>query len=84
MQGIVNLILNGDLDLKTVFSKFEVINNLFLIFIVIVVENFFYNKKKIVKIINSEYLYIFTIIFLFNLILIFGKFHEKTYIYFQF
>ena len=84
MRGIVNLILNGNLDLKTVFSKFEVINNLFLIFIVIVIENFFYNKKKVVKIINSEYLYIFTIIFLFNLILIFGKFHEKTYIYFQF
>ena len=84
MRGIVNLILNGNLDLKTVFSKFDVINNLFLIFIVIVIENFFYNKKKVVKIINSEYLYIFTIIFLFNLILIFGKFHEKTYIYFQF
>ena len=75
--------LKDILNFSQIIEKFYVVQNLFLIFILIVLDMVF-SKKNLVKIKNNYFLLGFTFIFILGLIITFGIFDEKKFIYFQF
>jgi D-alanyl-lipoteichoic acid acyltransferase DltB (MBOAT superfamily) len=75
--------LKDILNFSQIIEKFYVVQNLLLIFILIVLDMVF-SKKNLVKIKNNYFLLGFTFIFILGLIITFGIFDEKKFIYFQF
>ena len=75
--------LKDILNFSQIIEKFYVVQNLLLIFILIVLDMVF-SKKKLIKIKNNYFLLGFTFIFILGLIITFGIFDEKKFIYFQF
>jgi D-alanyl-lipoteichoic acid acyltransferase DltB (MBOAT superfamily) len=66
-----------------IIEKFYVIQNLFLIFILVFLD-YFLTKRNLIKIKNSNFSFGFSIMIMFGLLLTFGIFDEKKFIYFQF
>ena len=64
-------------------NKFYVIQNLFIILILIFFD-LLLNKKNLIRIKNNYFLLGFSLITMIGLILTFGIFDEKKFIYFQF
>ena len=66
-----------------IIEKFYVIQNLFIILILIFFD-LLLNKKNLIRIKNNYFLLGFSLITMIGLILTFGIFDEKKFIYFQF
>ena len=66
-----------------IIEKFYVIQNLFII-LILIFFNLLLNKKNLIKIKNNYFLLGFSLITMIGLILTFGIFDEKKFIYFQF
>ena len=75
--------INDILKLNQIIEKFQVIQNLFLITILVILD-FIFSRKNLVRIKNNYFMLglIFTLIL--GLIFTFGIFDEKKFIYFQF
>lgn len=69
--------------LNQIIEKFYVIQNLFLIFILVFLD-YFLTKRNLIKIKNDNFSFGFSIMIMFGLLLTFGIFDEKKFIYFQF
>jgi alginate O-acetyltransferase complex protein AlgI len=70
-------------DFSQIVEKFYVARNILLILILIFVESVI-DKKKILVIRRSFFLYGFMLTMLLSLIISFGNFNESSFIYFQF
>lgn len=80
---IIKILLEFNSYSMNIQSKFNVVLIILNLIILIMTEKFL-DLRKIVKILNNAYLFIFIVIVLINLIAMLGNFNEKNFIYFQF
>ena len=70
-------------DFSQIIEKFYVIQNFFLIFLLVFLD-IFLNKKNLIRIKNDYFILGLSLMIIFILILTFGIFDDKKFIYFQF
>jgi alginate O-acetyltransferase complex protein AlgI len=70
-------------DFSQIIEKFYVIQNFFLIFLLVFLD-IFLNKKNLIRIKNDYFILGLSLMVIFILILTFGIFDDKKFIYFQF
>lgn len=79
----INLIDFETYKFAYISNKLQFLKGIILITFLIIIE-YVINKKKLIRIFQSEKKYSFSVIVLILLIIFFGNFDEKTFIYFQF
>lgn len=84
LKSYINVFqINEIVNFSQIIEKFYVVQNLFLIFILIFLD-YFLTKRNLIKIKNNNFSFGFSIMIMFALLLTFGIFDEKKFIYFQF
>ena len=74
---------NEIFNLGQIIEKFYVVQNIFLIFILIILDKIF-SRRNLIKIKNNYFILGLTFALILGLIFTFGIFDEKKFIYFQF
>ncbi len=84
LKSYINVFqINEIVNFSQIIEKFYVVQNFFLIFILIFLD-YFLTKRNLIKIKNNNFSFGFSIMIMFALLLTFGIFDEKKFIYFQF